>query len=860
MASTTRRDPQKNSQQQKSSHKHASAQHEPLTSERFIHATTLPQTIVEDDRTGMSIEAIKRAFLDHLNYSRGTSLALATPYDLYMALSYCVRDRLMHRWIASRDALNHEKMVCYLSAEFLLGRQLGNSLLNIGSFMQTRRALEELGLNVYDILEQEAEPGLGNGGLGRLAACFMDSLSTLDIPAIGYGIRYEYGIFEQSIEKGWQVERPDHWLRFGNPWELARPQLFVPVKLGGTLDWTTDENGTKRRAWVPAKTILGVPYDYMVPGFRTNMVNTLRLWAAGTTRDFDFQIFNEGDYTRAVSEKVFSENISKVLYPNDNTAQGRELRLSQQYFFVACSLQDILRRQLRRAGTLTNLDSYHAVQLNDTHPSIAVAEMMRLLIDEHAFDPETAWQLTTKTLAYTNHTLLSEALETWPVSLFASLLPRHLELIYAINDKLLQQVKKRFPADNGRLSRMSLIEEGAEKKVRMANLATVGSHAVNGVAEIHTELLKNNVLRDFYEFWPEKFSNKTNGITPRRWMMLCNPKLTFLITERIGKGWIKNLDELKKLEPFTEDPLFRETWRAFKEDNKRDLAEYILHYNDVRVDPESLFDVQVKRMHEYKRQLLNVLHIVHLYLQLREHPELDVVPRTFIFGGKAAPGYAMAKLIIKLINSVAGVVNNDIRTSGKIKVVFLANFCVSLGERVYPAADLSEQISLAGKEASGTGNMKFSLNGALTIGTLDGANIEIRKSVGEDNFFLFGMDVNEVVNLRAQGYSPRRYYESNPALRAVIDAIGGNVFSPTEPGIFQPIVDSLLNRDEYMNFADFQSYIDCQKTAAEVFRDRERWTTMSILNVARLGCFSSDRTIEEYLRDIWHARPVPVKL
>jgi glycogen phosphorylase len=832
----------------------------PLHPDKFIHGSSLPQQLVEDDRTGMSVETLKRAFLDHLNYSRGTNLELATPYDCYMALSYTVRDRLMHRWIASRNALHDGKMVCYLSAEFLMGRQLGNNLYNIGSFMQTRKVMQELGLNLYDILEQETEPGLGNGGLGRLAACFLDSLSTLDISAMGYGIRYEYGIFEQCIENGWQVERPDHWLRFGNPWELARPQLSVEVKLGGRLEWYTDQQGVRRRHWAPATTVLGIPYDTMIPGFSTNMVNTLRLWSGGTTRDFDFQIFNEGDYTRAVSEKVFSENISKVLYPNDNTPQGKELRLNQQYFFVSCSLQDILRRHLRRAKTLRNLHEYNPIQLNDTHPSIGIAEMMRLLIDEHYLDWDTAWKITTQSFAYTNHTLLSEALETWPVELFERILPRHLEIIYEINRRFLEIVAIHYPGDNDRLGRMSIIEEGPEKRVRMAHLATVGSHAVNGVAQIHTELLKRDVLRDFCELWPQKISNKTNGITPRRWLMLCNPKLAFLISEQIGKGWIKDLGELRKLEPLVGDSAFRETWKAFKSDNKRDLAEYILHYNGVRVDPDSLFDIQVKRLHEYKRQLLSVLHIVHLYNQLRANPHLEITPRTFIFGAKAAPGYRMAKLIIKLINSVADVVNSDPLVNHKMKVVFLANFCVSLGERVYPAADLSEQISLAGKEATGTGNMKFSLNGALTIGTLDGANIEIREAVGEENFFLCGLTVSEVKALKASGYYSRSYYENNAALRAAIDLIASGHFSENEPQLFHPIVDSLINYDEYLLLADFQSYMECQEQVGKAYADIDHWTTMSILNVARIGKFSSDRTIREYCEEIWGAKPIQVVL
>lgn len=831
-----------------------------LLTEKYIHASGLPKKLIEDDRVGISIEAIKQAFLDHLNYSRGTNLEYATAYDLYMALSYTVRDRLMHRWIASRKAVNNDKIVCYLSAEFLMGRQLGNNLLNTGLFMQARKALAELGVSIYDILEEEKEPGLGNGGLGRLAACFLDSMSTLDIPAFGYGIRYEFGIFEQTIENGWQVERPDHWLRFGNPWELSRPQLAVKINLGGHVEERTNESGQKLSYWLPARTILGIPYDTMIPGFSTNMVNTLRLWSAGTSRDFDFQIFNEGDYTRAVSEKVYSETISKVLYPNDNTAQGKELRLAQQYFFVSCSLQDILRRQLRRFKTLTNLHELNAIQLNDTHPSIAIAEMMRLLIDEHGLSWDIAWKISSQTFSYTNHTLLSEALETWSVELLSKLLPRHMQIIYEINDRFLKVIRSNYHNDEQKVQRMSIIDEGGERKVRMAHLATVGSHAVNGVAEIHTRLLKAEVLKDFAELWPQKFYNVTNGVTPRRWLMLCNPKLTFLITEHIGKSWLKDLDELRKVEKFVDSKSFCDTWREFKEDNKRDIAECILRYNGIRVASNALFDIQVKRLHEYKRQLLNAMHIIHLYIKLRENPNLDISPRVFIFGAKAAPGYSMAKLIIRLINAIADIVNMDPVVNQKLKVVFLANFCVSLGERVYPAADLSEQISLAGKEASGTGNMKFSLNGALTIGTLDGANVEIREAVGKDNFFLFGLTVDEVKKIRAQGYHPREYYEKDADLKAVIDLLASGHFSQGERDLFKPIVDMLLNRDEYMHCADFRSYIETQQLVSNAYKNEDKWTKMAILNVARMGKFSSDRSIKDYCRDIWRATSVPVSL
>lgn len=825
------------------------------------HAS-VPKVVVEDDRTGMSPEALRRAVIDHLKCSQGTDKVHATSIDVYQALSYTVRDRLVDRWIKTRYAIEDtkEKIVCYLSAEFLMGRQLGNNLLNIGCFRPTREALFDLGFSVYDILEQESEPGLGNGGLGRLAACFLDSLATLNIPAFGYGIRYEFGIFEQAIQDGWQIERPDKWLRFGSPWEIARPQLTVEIGLGGRTEKYVDEKGKPRTRWIPGRTVLGEPYDTMIPGFSTNMVNTLRLWSAGTSRDFDFQIFNDGDYARAVEEKTFSENISKVLYPNDSTLAGRELRLEQQYFFVACSLKDMLRRHLRLRGALDTFAQYQAVQLNDTHPAIAVAELMRLLVDEHGYDWAPAWSITTNTFGYTNHTLLSEALECWPVALFGSLLPRHLEIIYEINSRFLDEVQRRFPSDENRLRRMSIIEEGAEKKVRMAHLATVGSHAVNGVAELHSELVKKLLLKDFYEMWPEKFTNVTNGITPRRWLLLCNPKLTLLISDRIGKSWVKNLDELRALEDYAEDSEFGHAWHNVKGENKADLAAYILLHNQVRVDPETLFDVQVKRLHEYKRQLLNLLYVIAIYNRLKANPNLSIQPRTIIFGAKAAPGYLTAKLIIKLINSVGDVINNDPSLRDQLKVVFLSNFCVSLGEAVYPSADLSEQISLAGKEASGTGNMKFSLNGALTIGTYDGANIEIRDAVGADNFFLFGMKVADVERVRASGYVPMEYYRSNSELRGVIDAIANGVFSRGDKQLFKPIVDSLLYRDEYMLLADFASYLEEQQKVSDTFMDRRRWTKMSILNVARMGKFSSDRSISEYCANIWNVRPIKVKI
>jgi len=830
---------------------------------KYICRTEHAEVQVEDDRTGMSPATLKRAFADNLYYIQGKGEDWATPHDYYMALAYTVRDRLIHRWIKTQHTYfeTDAKIVCYLSAEYLMGRQLGKNLINVGLFETARQVVQEAGFDLYDLMEQEEEPGLGNGGLGRLAACFLDSLATLDIPAIGYGIRYEFGIFSQSIRDGWQVESPDRWLRFGNPWEIPRPEYRVEVKLGGRTEAYTDQRGRYQVRWIPERTVIGTPYDTPVPGYNTNTVNTLRLWSARASEEFDFQIFNSGDYTRAVAEKTFSENISKVLYPNDNTYQGRELRLEQQYFFVTCSLQDIIRRYLRNhQSDFTAFPEKVAIQLNDTHPSIGVAELMRLLVDEHQLSWEQAWQITQQTFAFTNHTLLAEALERWPVSLFGRLLPRHLEIVYEINRLFLDEVQARYPNDLDRVRRLSLIEEGPEKRVRMAHLACVGSHAINGVAALHTQLLKQDVLRDFYELWPEKFSNKTNAVTPRRWLLLSNPKLALLISQKIGNNWIKCLEELKRLEPFVEDAEFRRRWRQIKQENKQDLAEYILQHNGIEVSPDSLFDIQVKRIHEYKRQLLNVLYIITLYNRIKKNPNIDILPRTFIFGGKAAPGYAMAKLIIKLINAVADVVNQDLDTRNRLKVVFLANFSVSLGQRVYPAADLSEQISTAGKEASGTGNMKFALNGALTIGTLDGANIEIREEVGAENFFLFGLTAEEVYALKAKGYNPQDYYNANPELQAVIDRIATGYFSPGAPDLFRPIADSLLHKDEYLLLADYSAYVGCQERVSQAFRDQANWTRMSILNSARMGKFSSDRTIREYCQDIWQAVPVKVDL
>src|SRR6267143_456958 len=806
--------------------------------------------------------AVLHSFTNHLLYSLAKDQYSATARDRFMSLALTVRDRLIERWIATQQRYYRRdaKRVYYLSAEFLMGRALANNLLNLGLYDTAREAMRMMGLEVSDLLEQEVDAGLGNGGLGRLAACFLDSMATLDIPGYGYGIRYEFGMFDQEIKEGWQIEKPDEWLRFGNPWEMPRPEYWVPVGFGGRTEEHAD-HGRLKVHWAPEEQVIGVAYDTPIAGYGNATVNTLRLWRARASEEFDLTLFNDGDYERAVLEKNRSETISKVLYPSDVKMFGRELRLKQQYFFVACSLHDIVRRHLVAHKSLDDFADKIAIQLNDTHPAVAIPELMRIFIDEHQVPWEKAWELTVATFGYTNHTLLSEALETWPVEIFGTLLPRHLAIILEINRRFLRQVMNRFPYDEGRVSRMSLIDEGdgqlPSKRIRMAYLAVVGSHSVNGVAALHTELLKQHLLHDFNEMWPERFNNKTNGVTPRRWLLEANPLLAEAITSRIGEGWTTSLDELRKLEPLADDEGFRAAFRDIKQRNKEQLAAYIEREHGLSIDRASIFDVQVKRLHEYTRQLLNLLHIVALYLRIKNNPDLAMVPRTFIFGGKAAPAYAAAKLIIKLINSVAAVVNSDPQVNGKLKVVFLANYRVSLAERIFPGSDLSEQISTAGKEASGTGNMKFALNGALTIGTLDGANIEIRDEVGHENFFLFGLTAQEVQDQLRRGYRPRDHYEQNPELRAVLDLINGGFFDPEHPELFRPLVQSLLDHDPYLLLADFASYVECQQRVEQAFVDTERWTRMAILNVARMGKFSSDRTIREYAEQIWKAQAVP---
>ena len=817
----------------------------------------------EYTRTGLSLESLERAYNDNLFYLQGRSYEFSSANDRYMAAAYTVRERMLERWLKSAQTYKEQcaRTVCYLSAEFLLGPHLGNNMINMGIMEKAQEAAIDMGLDLEEIQETEEEPGLGNGGLGRLAACYMDSLATLQIPAIGYGIRYEFGIFEQRIEDGWQVERTDTWLHNGNPWELPRPKLRFGVGYGGHTEHYTDDGGKLHVRWIPEMVVNGMAYDTPVLGYGVNNTNLLRLWKAEAAKSFDFQAFNVGDYYEAVRAKMEAENISKVLYPNDEPQAGKELRLKQQYFFVSCTLQDMIRLNLRGADTLDHFHEKFAIQLNDTHPAIAVPELMRLLMDEHHMSWDKAWDITRRSITYTNHTLLPEALETWSVELFRRLLPRHLEIIYEINSRFLDEVRIHFLTDDGGyVERMSIIDEKGGGRVRMANLACVGSYAINGVAALHTELLKSTVLRDFQELWPDKIHNVTNGVTPRRFMVLSNPGLTGLLTEKLGNGWIRDLYQLQGLESFVEDDEFCARWREVKASAKRDLAVWIEQTIGIQVDPTSLFDIQVKRIHEYKRQHLNLLHIVTLYNRIKLDPDIDITPRTFIFGGKAAPSYFTAKLIIKLINAVGDVVNNDPDVAGRIKVVFVPDFSVKRGQRIFPAADLSEQISTAGMEASGTGNMKFSMNGALTIGTLDGANVEIREEVGEENFFLFGMTAEQVAEKWRTGFNPRDVYYADAELKAAIDLIGSGFFSHGDAKMFRPLLDKLLQHDYFLVLADYRSYVDCQDEVGQAFRDTEHWTRMSILNVARIGKFSSDRSIRDYCENIWKVQAVPVEL
>jgi len=821
-----------------------------------------PDAVV-DVRTGLQADALRQAILDHLCYSIGRPASVLTPTHYYRALALAVRDRLQQRWFASTQTFLDlsRKVVCYLSAEFLMGPQLGNNLLNLQIEEEARVALATLGQDLDTVLASEAEPGLGNGGLGRLAACYLDSLATLERPAIGYGIRYEFGIFDQEIHDGWQVEKPDNWLVNPNPWEIPTPDLSYQVNWGGHTEHYVDEAGISRARWLPRRVFKGLPYNTPIQGHGVNACNTLRLWSARAVESFEFDVFSAGDYWKAVEDEVTSETITKVLYPNDEPEIGKQLRLLQQYFFVSCSLQDIFHILENLAHLPARALAEHiTIQLNDTHPSIAVAELMRILLDEKHLGWDEAWPITVASFGYTNHTLLPEALETWPLPMFANFLPRHLEIIYEINHRFLDEVRARFPRDEERVKRMSLIGEDGEKSVRMAHLATVGSHAINGVAALHSELLTSSVLKDFYELWPERFSNKTNGVTPRRFLALANPGLRKLLDDTIGDGWLVDLQRLRNLESYAGDAAFRQQWRAVKHANKERLADYVRSTTGVELNPDWLFDIQVKRIHEYKRQHLNALHIITLYHRLKQNPDLQIPPRAFIFGGKAAPSYFMAKRMIKLINAVAETVNGDPNVNRWLKVAFVPNFNVQNAHLIYPAADLSEQISTAGKEASGTGNMKFMINGALTIGTLDGANVEMRDEVGAENFFLFGLTAQEVERVKREGYRPADYIERNDELRAALGLIGDGRFSRGDTDVFRPLVESLTYHDPFLVLADYGAYLDCQERVSAAWQDTEAWTRMSILNTARSGKFSSDRAIVEYCDDIWNVGPVTIKV
>jgi starch phosphorylase len=812
-----------------------------------------------DAGTHVLAEGLRRDFESHLLRTLAKDHYTATGRDRYMALALTVRDRLIEQWVATQQKHHsaNVKRIYYLSLEFLIGRLLGNNVINLKLEDSCRAAMSQLGLDWETLRDCEVDAGLGNGGLGRLAACFLDSMSTLSLPAIGYGLRYDFGIFNQKIVNGYQVEQPDQWLKLGYPWEIAHPEFSLPVRFEGRVDVVAGPKGKEWR-WVDTKAVMGMPYDLPVVGYGGRTVNTLRLWSAKAAEDFDLDDFNRGEYVEAVANKVLAENLTKVLYPNDNVFQGRELRLKQEYFFVSCSLQDILRRFKSGGNRWDEFPDKVFMQLNDTHPALVVPELMRLLIDGEGIGWDQAWEMTTHATGYTNHTILPEALEKWPVSVMEKLLPRPLQIIYEINARFMREVSSRYLLDTDRLRRMSIIGEDGEKHVRMAHLAIVGSCSVNGVAKLHSDLLRNVVLRDFADYWPERFNNKTNGITQRRWLLKANPSLAQLITETIGEQWITNLDQLRRLEPFAGQSRFQERFFLAKRRNKEALAKYIGRELDIAVSPDSLFDVQVKRLHEYKRQLMFMLYIIVRYGRLKRDPAADIVPRTFILSAKAAPGYATAKLIIKLINQVAEVVNRDPQVGDKLKVVFLPNYRVSLAEKIIPAADLSEQISLAGTEASGTGNMKLQLNGALTIGTLDGANVEILEEVGADNMFIFGLTAEEVERRRA-GYNPREIYNYDTEIRQAIDLIERDFFSMMEPGIFRPLTQALLSAgDRYMVLADLRAYILTQDRVDAAYRDRRGWIAKAILNVARAGKFSSDRTIQEYASQIWHVDPCEI--
>jgi len=825
-----------------------------------LHKSHPNERLFDQPPLALDSDGLATDFKHYYSHTLGRDRDSRSAYYPYQALAIVMRDRLMERWKKTRYA--HDQFDCkrayYLSLEFLMGRALGNAMLNLGISNEVERGLYDLGLLLEELSAIEPDAGLGNGGLGRLAACFLDSCATLQLPVKGYGLRYEYGMFRQLLENGYQVEEPDHWLRDGNAWELERPEYTQRIQFGGRTELFRDDNGRALVRWVDTHDVLAVPYDTPVPGYRNDTINTLRLWKAAATDEFDLGEFNAGSYPEAVAEKNDAEHITMVLYPNDANENGKELRLRQQYFLASASLKDVVREWIRLRGRdFGRFAELNCFQLNDTHPAISVAELMRQLLDDHRLEWDEAWSITSFTMAYTNHTLLPEALERWPVRLFAQLLPRLLEVIYEINARFLTEVATRWPGDMDRQARMSLIEEGGDPQVRMAYLAIVGSFSVNGVAQLHSRLLAEGLFRDFYELWPQKFNNKTNGVTPRRWLALCNRRLGDLLDDSIGAGWVRDLTRLEQLAPHAEDSVFRETWRTIKQANKERLAQLVARECRVTFEPEAMLDVQVKRIHEYKRQLLNILHVIHLYNRIKRGDTRDWTPRNVLIGGKAAPGYVMAKLIIKLINNVARVINADTETSGLLRVAFIPDYRVSVMEVIAPGTDLSEQISTAGKEASGTGNMKFMMNGAVTIGTLDGANIEIHEEVGDENFFLFGLTAKQV-EARRTDYDPDSIIAGDPALLEVMGLLEAGHFSQFEPGTFDPILRAIRSPyDPWMTAADFDSYRKAQERAAAAYADPERWARMSILNTAHSGRFSSDRTIAEYNRDIWKLKAVP---
>ncbi len=821
------------------------------------------QSIFFTDKTQDVGDDIKTLFLRHLEYSLVKDTTTVQPWDVYYALSLSLRDRLIERWLRTQYEYRKQdvKKVFFLSMEFLIGRLLGNTLINLGEYDNGYDLLKEFGYAMEDIAELEPDMGLGNGGLGRLAACFMDSLATQAYPAYGYGIRYEFGIFKQEIVQGYQVEEPDHWLKKGCPWEIQRPEISYRVRFGGKVVTEEMPDGRTLHRWVDTNDVMAVAWDIPIPGYKVDNVNNLRLWQATATDEFDFDYFNNGDYVRAVEQKNISENISKVLYPNDNMHLGKVLRLEQEYFFVSATLQDIFSGWIQDHDSFAELPQKVAIQLNDTHPALAIPEMLRILIDEERLSFEEAWDIARGCFSYTNHTILTEALEKWSVQLFQELLPRHLMLIYQINNHILGEVTRLYPGNIIKMRNLSVIEEGAEKGLRMAQLCLHGSHAVNGVAELHTQILKDRIFPDFFEMYPQRFQNKTNGITPRLWLRVCNPQLAALITEHIGESWVGNLDYIRGIENYSDDQDFRDAFLEIKAINKKALSKHIYRTTGIRTRADSIFDVQIKRLHEYKRQLLNILGTIARYQSIKDDPSGHFVPRSVIFAGKAAPGYFLAKRLIKLINSVGDVINKDPEVADRLKVVFLPNYTVSLAEKIIPAADISEQISTAGFEASGTGNMKFALNGALTLGTMDGANVEMAEEIGAENMFIFGLNAQEVGDLKQNGYNPCEFYNNVPALRRAIDAIAADEFSPREPGIFEPIVKSLLeNGDPYCIMADFASYIEASQRIDTLFLDRQAWAKKAILNIARVGKFSSDRAIREYANDIWGIKPVQLDL